>query len=176
MDKKSFFIIFYILANLFFLSGIELLSDGYKDIKLGMNKDQVMKIINSSPDFNPLKEELLTVRLEPDTEIITTEGLGFIELAYFHFHNEQLFQILFKISEEKIGYYTLLKSLTAKFGNPKKLNPKKAFWENDRTKIIIEKPCTLKYQFLPVWNTLITKDNSTDTINKIIRDEFLKDL
>jgi len=176
LDKRSVFIIFFIIVNLFLLSGIELLSDGYKDIKLGMKKDQVMNIINNSPDFDPLKDEILSVRLEPDTEIITTEGLTFIELAYFHFHKDQLFQILLKISDDKIGYYTLLKSLTAKFGNPKSLNPKKASWENDRTKIVIEKPCTLKYQYLPVWNTLITKDNSTDTINKIIRDEFLKKL
>ncbi len=176
MDKRLFFTVFFIIVNLFLLSGIELLSDGYQGIKLGMKKDQVMNIINNSPDFNPLKDEILTVRLEPDTEIITTEGTGFIELAYFHFHNEDLFQILFKISQDKIGYYTLLKNLTARFGNPKKLNPKKAYWENDRVKIVIEKPCTLKYQFLPVWNTLITKDNSSDTLNKIIRDEFLKKL
>lgn len=167
------FLIFITISVFSADNAVKKLSPGYKEIKLGMSKDEVTKIINNDSDFSPLKEEILTVRLEPDTEIITTEGLGFIELGYFHFHNDKLFQILLKISESKIGYYTLLKTLTEKFGQPKALSPKRAFWEDENVKIIIEKPCTIKYQYLPIWKELAKKDD-IEAVTKMIRDQFLK--
>lgn len=168
--NKIFFFLF-IQSSLFSLESK--LNNGYKDIKLGMKMEEVKKIINTMTDFSPLKEEVLVVRTEPDTQIITTEGLGFIEMAYFHFHDDVLFQILLKLSEKKIGYYTLLKSLIEKYGPPLSLTPNKAYWTDDVTKIVIEKPCTIKYQYLPIWNNL-TKKEEKEIITKTIREEFLK--
>jgi len=172
---KKYIILFFLLIITRFYA-IEPLSDGYKDIKLGMSMDQVKALLQKSGDFIQKKEEVLITRLEPDTKIISVEGVGFIIYAYFHFENDKLFQIFLKISDSKIGYYFLLRKLTSKFGNPKKFNPKKAIWENDNTRIILEKPCNLKYIYLPVWNDIIKNEEKREDIIKIIREKFGDDL
>ena len=68
MFKIKFFLISVLLFITFFLNCIEPLSDGYKDIKLGMSKENVQSILEKSIEFNFKREEILTFRLEPDTE------------------------------------------------------------------------------------------------------------
>ena len=173
---RKIILIIIVIFFVSFLFGVENLSDGYKEIKLGMNKEVVRNILKKSRDFSMKKEELLTIRIQPDTEIISTEGLGFILLAYFHFHHDQLFQIFLKINENKIGYYFFLKKLSARFGAPSKFSPKKSIWENERVRIIIEKPCNLKYIYLPVWNGLVTSDLTSDSVLDSVREKFVNDL
>lgn len=168
-----FIILFVFVTSLTF--GLKPLSDGYKDIKLGMNQAQVKSILGKSIDFSINKEEILTMRLEPDTEIISTEGLGFIISGYFHFSHDQLFQILLKLSETKIGYYYILTKFTNSFGKPNSLDPEKASWENDKVRIILEKPCTLKYIYLPVWNGLVKEKEKNDLFEKD-REKFVDGL
>ncbi|OHD10099.1 MAG: hypothetical protein A2Z98_09060, partial [Spirochaetes bacterium GWB1_27_13] len=119
----AFFILF-LPFNLF----SQKLSNGFKDFKLGMSKEQVSNLLKKSFDFDAKREEILSIRLEPDTEIITADGMGFIQIGYFHFNKDKLFQIFLKIDEKKIGYYLLLKNNTERFGNPKRLDPKSASW------------------------------------------------
>ena len=176
MFKIKFFLISVLLFITFFLNCIEPLSDGYKDIKLGMSKEQVQSILEKSIEFNFKKEEILTFRLEPDTEIISTEGLSYIIYAYFHFNHNQLFQIILKLSENKIGYYYLLKKFTERFGKSTELSPTRSIWDNEKVRIIIEKPCTLKYVYLPVWNGLLKEDNTSDKLLDLNREKFVDDL
>jgi hypothetical protein len=152
------------------------LSDGYKDIKLGMSKSEVVDRMKKSVEFRQKNDEVLSIRIDPDSEILTYEGLGFVEIGYFHFHNDKLFQILLKFDEKKIGYYLLLKNSTEKFGKPNSLDPKSAAWRNDNVSIVIEKPCTMKYFYLPVWNELIKKDQTPDDIILKNRTDFVNDL
>lgn len=169
-----YFLMLLFAFFLFTLSAQEL-SSGYKDIKLGMSKDEVADLIGKSYDFYDNRNEVLTIRLEPDTEIITAEGRGFIEIGYFHFHEDKLFQI-FLIFNEKVGYYTLLKRLTDKFGSPTRLDPKNAFWQEGDVKIVIEKPGKIKYLYLPIWNSLLNSDLSDRKILDQQRDSFVDDL
>ena len=172
----KFTCLFFILISLSLYSQ-EPLSDGYKNIKLGMSQQEVKSILQKSTDFNMKKEEILSFRMEPDTEIISTEGYGYIIFGYFHFSHDQLFQILLKLSEEKVGYYYLLTNFTNRFGKPQKFSPTRAIWENEKIRIVIEKPCTLKYIYLPVWNGLVDKkDETSDEIYGVNREKFVDDL
>jgi len=162
---KTILIAFFLSITLFLFS-VEALSDGYKDFKLGMSMEQVKSILEKSPDFNSRKNEVLSMRLEPDTEIISTEGYGYILTGYFHFYHDALYQILLKLSETRIGYYYILKNFTDRFGKPKIFTPKKATWENDKIRITLEKPCTLKYIYLPVWNGLTKEKEDKDLFEK----------
>lgn len=166
--------IFLLLIFSFTLSAQQI-SDGYKDIKLGMSRDEVSALLGKSYDFYDNRNEVLTIRLEPDQEIITAEGRGFINIGYFHFHEDQLFQI-FLTFNEKVGYYTLLKRLTDKFGDPTKVDPKNAYWESETVRIVIEKPGKIKYLYLPVWNTLLGSDLSERKVLDQQRDNFVDDL
>ncbi|HOV12771.1 MAG TPA: hypothetical protein PK771_00640 [Spirochaetota bacterium] len=172
---KHIIFLFFLSISFYNLFPLEL-TDGYKDIKLGMSKEEVSNLLKKSFEFDAKREEVLSIRLEPDTEIITAKGFGFINVGYFHFNKDKLFQIFIKLNEKKIDYYALLKNNTNKYGNPKTLDPERAIWENSKTKIVIEKPATIKYLFLPVWNELIKKDHSTDDLNLEMRNKFLENL
>jgi hypothetical protein len=170
------FIIFILLFALNFTLISKDLSNGYKDIKLGMTKNQVIDTIKKSSEFRQKNDEVLSIRLEPDTEILTYEGLGYISVGYFHFNKDKLFQIFLKFNENKLGYYLLLKDNTDKFGKPSKLDPKSAVWQNKEVMIVIEKPCTIKYLYLPIWNELVKSDQTPDDIILKSRNDFVKDL
>lgn len=176
MFKIKFFLISVLLFITFFLNCIEPLSDGYKDIKLGMSKENVQSILEKSIEFNFKREEILTFRLEPDTEIISTEGLNYIINAYFHFSHDKLFQIILKLDESKIGYYYLLKKFTERFGKSTELSPARSIWDNDKIRLIIEKPCTVKYIYLPIWNGLLKSDNTSDNLIDLNREKFIDGL
>lgn len=152
------------------------LSAGYKDIKLGMKKEEVSNLLKKSLEFDAKREEILSVRLEPDTEIITVKGYGFINTGYFHFNKDKLFQIFLKFDEKKIDYYALLKNNTLKFGSPKRFEPGRAIWENSEINIVIEKPSSIKYIYLPVWNELIKQNDVTNDVNLEMRNKFLENL
>jgi hypothetical protein len=115
------------------------LAAGYKSIQLGSSMTEVQDEIRKSGDFKEKREEILTIRLEPDTEIISTDGRGFIQKGYFHFHQDQLFQILLKIDENRIGYFVILSQLTEKYGTPTRFNPQTAEWSDGKTTITLEK-------------------------------------
>lgn len=174
MSKKiSIYII--IIIFIYKLESLDLFK-GYKDFKLGMSKSEVEEMLKKSEDFIPIKEEILSVRIEPDTQIIAIEGTTFIDIAYFHFNNDRLFQIFLKINDKKIGYYILLKRFTEKFGNPSYLEPKRVFWQNEEVKIVIEKPCSLKYIYLPIWNELLKKDDKLKNYEEQGREIFIENL
>ena len=72
MVKKILIVLF--IFSIYYVNSVEPLSDGYRDFKLGMTQEEVKKILEHSIDFRFKREEILSFRMEPDTEIISTEG------------------------------------------------------------------------------------------------------
>lgn len=157
------------------LFGEENLPEGFKNIRLGMTKEEVEELLKTSIDFEN-REEVLTIRIEPDKQIITSEGYGYILIGYFHFSENSLYQIFIKVDHNKVGYYNLLKNFTEKYGDPTEFEPKRATWENDKVRLIIEKPGTLRYILLPVWNQLLKSDLSDQKIIEKNRQRFIDNL
>lgn len=172
---KNIFLLLYLLVFIGIISSEEL-SYGFKEFKLNQTQNEVKELIKKSFDFANRRDEALSIRLEPDTDIITAEGLGFIKIGYFHFNKDKLFQIFLKLDEKRLGYYLILKRFTEKYGNPTSLEPKSAFWENEEVKIVIEKPCSLKYIYKPIWNEITSSDQTSDSVFFKIREKFIEDL
>lgn len=149
---------------------------GYKNFTFGMTKELVKEALKQSNEFDEHKEEILSIRIDPDREIITVDGYLYIEKAYFHFDNDKLFQIYIKFNSSKLGYYNLLKQLTEKYGKPLNLSPLKASWENEVTRIIIEKESVIKYVDVKVWDKINKSDIKDRNIEGAHRDSFLDGL
>lgn len=180
MYKKKRCVVFFLFFMSFFLLFTEEkpLPKGYKEFHFGMKKEEVKEVIRKNKEFIQGREEVLSVRMEPDKEILTVVGENYVEKAYFHFHKDRLFHIYLILSDSKIGYYSLLKSLTEEYGNPTRLEPKRAFWENSVTRMQIEKPCVIKYTDIQLWNSLDTTEEEVTKKNllKTEREKFLEDL
>ena len=154
------------------------LSNGYKEIKLGMSMDQVKKKIKYSAEFAPEHIEAVQTRMQPDAKTLTAEGVnpinGLIKIGYFFFDDDdKLSAITIKINESKISYYSILKRFTEKYGNPNEFEPSRAIWSDDETRIILEKPCELKYQSID-YNS--DEKKNTDILYNKLRDKFIDEL
>ncbi len=147
--------------------------EGYKEFTFGMTMSAVKDLISKSQEFDSVREEVLTIRTEPDREIITVKGRGFVKRGYFHFNEDKLFHIYLIMNDSKIGYYNLLKGLTEKYGNPNDLDPKRAIWKNQTARVVIEKPSVVKYTSIPVWESLGSNDLADRNVLQINRDDFI---
>lgn len=158
------------------------LPNGYKTYSFGMSMDEVKSTIKDDNLLQNVREEILSLRIEPDKQILTVYGDrkngGYVEKAYFHFNDNKLFHIYLQLSSTKVGYYSLLKRMTEKYGNASNLKPEKANWENDSVRIQIEKPCILKYTDVKTWNSLSSTEEEMEARKneKIQREKFLEDL
>jgi hypothetical protein len=181
VKSKLFFLLlcFFVVSVSAFA---EDLPSGYKKYLFGMSMDEVKETIKDDSLLKNVREEVLSVGIEPDKEILTVYGDrrngGYVEKAYFQFNEDKLFYIYLELSQKKVGYYSLLKSMTDKYGNATNLEPKKASWENDSVRIQIEKPCVLKYVDVKTWDSLssMEADMEARKIEKIEREKFLEDL
>ncbi len=175
-----------ILSILIFTSSYILFSadieSGYKDIKLNMSKDEVTDLIKKSDDFDTKRDEAITIRFEPDTEIITVFGKinknsrSFIKRGFFQFSDDKLYLITLNMDEKRIGYYDLLKHYTNKYGNPTNLDPNSATWEDSNTRVILEKKSTVKFLDLNKWNELLKQEDGQKDEEREKREDFIKNM
>ena len=178
--KLILLIICFFIVSMFTFA--EELPNGYKKYSFGMSMDEVKDAIKEDSLLKNVREEVLSVRIQPDKQILTVYGDrrngGYVEKAYFQFNEDKLFYIYLQLSEKKVGYYSLLKSMTDKYGNATNLEPKKASWENDSVRIQIEKPCILKYTDIKTWDSLSSTEAEMEArkVEKIEREKFLEDL
>lgn len=182
MVKPKIFFLSVCFLFISMLAFADELPNGYKTYSFGMSMDEVKDAIKNDSLLQNVREEVLSVRIEPDKQILTVYGDrksgGYVEKAYFHFNDDKLFHIYLQLSNTKVGYYSLLKSMTEKYGNAANLEPKKASWENDSVRIQIEKPCILKYTDVKTWNSLSSTEEEMEARKneKIQRENFLEDL
>ena len=178
--KLILLIICFFIVSMFTFA--EELPNGYKKYSFGMSMDEVKDAIKEDSLLKNVREEVLSVRIQPDKQILTVYGDrrngGYVEKAYFQFNEDKLFYIYLPLSEKKVEYYSLLKSMTDKYGNATNLEPKKASWENDSVRIQIEKPCILKYTDIKTWDSLSSTEAEMEARKeeKIEREKFLEDL
>lgn len=176
MKLKLFFLLFLLLLSGVPFFSIEL-SNGYKDFILGSSKNEVEQMLEKSFEFDFTKKEVLTMRLEPDREILTADGYGFVQIGYFHFYKDRLYQIFLNLSDKKVGYYSLLSRLTDKYGTPSSLDDTSASWTDDKVNIIIEKPCKIKYIDVEVWNEILRLGEDVDKpVQEQLRNDFIDQL
>lgn len=171
-----FFLFLVLSVSLYGEDNAEVLPSGYKDFTFGLTMEEVKILVDRSPEFNALREEVLTIRTEPDRQILTVRGLGFVKQGYFHFHENKLFHIYLIFNETRIGYYNLLKTLTSKYGNPVNFQPSRAVWKDEHSRVMIEKPSIIKYTSVGVWEMLGSTDLSDRNFEQMQRDRFLDGL
>ena len=128
------------------------LPNGYREIKLGMSVDDVKTKLfkyfayRGEPDVSFL----------PNTSdyLIECEGYSYIKRAYFQFYNEKLYIIILVLDETKLDHYSLLTTFTKKYGEFTSLSPVKVEWLSDDVLLCIERPMSVKYIDLEVFNKL----------------------
>jgi hypothetical protein len=72
-----------------------------------------------------------------------------------------------------MDYFSLFTALTKKYGRPVSLDPSAAVWQNNETRLSLEKPLTFKYIDRGAFDKLKTEGETQKSIEEKSRQKFL---
>ena len=99
-----------------------------------------------------------------------------MERCWFQFYEEKLYSITVNVNREKIDHYSIFSTLCKKYGNPDTLNPEKSVWKSQSVMMSLERPLTLKYVDLQIFEKLQNKSTVSPSAQEVLREMFLDSL
>ncbi len=152
----------------------ESLPPGFRGIVLGMEMEGVKEELERDVYFNYRGEPDVSMLARPATALIEVEGSIYIERAFFQFDGEILYTIIINLNRRELDYYSLYTHLTGKYGEPDSLDPDKAVWENDEVRMSLERPLSVKYIDLEVFERIRSSSRIEESYRAASRKEFLE--
>ncbi|MDR2702619.1 MAG: hypothetical protein LBB72_09325 [Spirochaetaceae bacterium] len=157
------------------IPGSEDLPRSFRNLRLGMNLEELKEALKD--------DELFEFRGDPDVSflpakeenLVETTGLSFIRRAFFQLREEAVFIMAFTLDSRRIDHYSVFTSLVRKYGEPVSLNPREAVWENDETRISLERPLTVKYIDMAVFKAIINEAQTEESAEVFRRQGFLNE-
>ncbi len=147
---------------------------GFEDLHLGMGLEEVKSILKGHDSFYYQGDPDVSLLERENKTLLEVEGLNFFRSGQFQFSpNDELFVIVLVMDPARIDYYSLYTTLTEKYGNPEDVSPQRAFWEDDRMRLSLERPVTLRYIYSEVFDRLAEKGEALTSYEKLSREDFL---
>jgi hypothetical protein len=110
---------------------------------------------------------------DPQQHLVETTGLSFIKRAFFQLHEGGLFIMAFSMNTDLIDHYSIFTALREKYGEPKELSPRQSVWEDGNTRLALERPLTVKYIDLGVFNGIVGASAMRESRELLQRQEFI---
>ena len=151
----------------------EELPSGRGNIILGMDIEAVKEELLKDPDFNYRGEPDVSMLPAGDRQVIDCEGALYVDRGYFQFNNDRLYLITMVLDEEYVDHYSIYAALKEKYGEPAKLDPSKTIWENEKVRISLERPLSVKYIDLEVFKSLQQESFAESSIESEMRQDFI---
>jgi hypothetical protein len=140
-------------------AGEQMIARGYRGVELGMHIDKVREVLK--------KDRLLEIDIRTDFgdmdeepyHMIRARNVPYINSIYYQFGTtesvkKQLFAIIIHFNKEYNDFHYLMNKMKKKYGEPSLLTPTTANWENNKTKIILNSPSTVKYIDIELYRTM----------------------
>ena len=127
----------------------------FRDIQLGMGLEALKNALKNDGYFNFRGDRDVSFLPAREQNLVETSGSSFIRRAFFQLSEGRLFIMAFTMDTNKVDHYTMFSHFVKKYGEPSFLNPKEAVWENEDTRIAIERPFTVKYIDKRIFNDII---------------------
>ncbi len=148
----------------------------FRAYALGMKVDELKSALASDSNFAFRGDRDVSLLPSSQDILIDTVGLSFVRRATFLFHEGVLYIMSFDLNPEKLDHYSVFTSLEAKYGPPVELDPKASVWRSSTTRTSLERPLTLKYVDLGVFDALKNDSEVGLSGEATLRQEFLDDL
>ncbi len=155
------------------LQPVHALPRGFGDIAFGLSREEVGSLLFEDPNFN--------YRGDPDVQflpmreqvVIDTAGFDFIRRGYFQFHGNLLYSIILSLNSQEIDYFSMFERLSELYGPPIDLDPRRVIWEDNTTRLTLERPLEVKYLDLVVFRQLQNVEAIRRSDRVRAREEFL---
>jgi hypothetical protein len=151
------------------------LSRTFRGLSLGMGLEELKEALQQDMLFSFRGDRDVSFLPFRDESLVETTGTSFVRQAFFQLRDGKVFVMAFTLNNQLVDHYGVFTSLVKKYGEPNELDPRQAFWESEGTRIIVERPLTVKYIDTQVFNELINNAQANSAGNIQIREEFLND-
>jgi hypothetical protein len=155
----------------------------FRNIRLGMSLDDLKAALRGDGlynfrgdrDVSFLPSSARGRGTAGEQSLVETTGSSFIRRAFFQLREGELFIMAFALDTALVDHYSVFTGFVEKYGEPASLDPKEAVWETETTRIAIERPLTVKYIDMRMFNEIIGESALVESGEVRRRQEFLDD-
>ncbi|MDR2019971.1 MAG: hypothetical protein LBQ14_04315 [Treponema sp.] len=151
----------------------EVLPREFRGISLGMGLEDLKAALQRDGLFHFRGDRDVSFLPSGEQNLVETTGLSFIRRAFFQLREGQVFIMAFVLDLSLIDHYSVFTTFVKKYGDPVRLDPKRAVWETGDTRVSIERPLTVKYIDMKVFKELIDQSEVEASGEVFLRQEFL---
>jgi hypothetical protein len=145
----------------------------FRDLFLGMGLEELKEALAADSYFYFRGDRDVSLLPNRGQTLIDTTGFSFIRRAYFQLKDGEVFIMAFTLDPGMVDHYSVFTSFVKKYGEPQSLDPKQAVWSSETTRVSIERPLTVKYIDLGVFNEFINESELKASSEVYLREEFL---
>ncbi|MGD9940250.1 MAG: hypothetical protein AB7T74_10650 [Clostridia bacterium] len=145
----------------------------FRNLSLGMSMEDVKEALKADGLFAYRGDPDVSLLPRPNESLIEVSGLSYIRRAFFQFHEDRLFVMIFAINESKMDHYSVFTSINTKYGKPQSLSPAESIWDDGVTRLSVERPLAVKYIDLDIFNSLKEAGRAEQSWEELLRIEFL---
>ena len=154
----------------------EPLQRGFSSVTLGMELDAAKLALAGDPNFRYRGDPDVSLVPGRRLPVIDAAGVVYVERGLFQFRGDRLYLITILLDRGRLDYFSVYRTLVDRYGEPIRLDPGSAVWENETTRVTLERPLTVKYVDLPVFFAIIDEGRMEEALDQISRDRFLDQL
>ncbi len=147
---------------------------GFGDLELGLELEQLKERLIADPSFQYRGDPEVSLVPRERQHLVETRGGPFVEHGVFQFHENRLFTITLNLNRERLDFYTLYTTLRERYGEPDRVDPSQMIWEDEEVRMSLERPLTVKYLDVPVFQQRRREAGVRDSIRRQLRHEFLE--
>ena len=151
------------------------LPSGFREFRLGMDFDTLETALINDPLFKYRGSADVSLLKRPNESIVEVTGISYVQRAFFQFYEGKLFIMIFQLNTSLMDHYSIFTEISSKYGSPGAISPKECVWDNGKIRMIIERPLSVKYLDLEIFNQIIEANIESESEEEIRRLEFLDD-
>ncbi|MDR2517149.1 MAG: hypothetical protein LBC88_07200 [Spirochaetaceae bacterium] len=142
---------------------------------LGMTLDELKTALAADELINFRGDRDVSFLPRREENLVEATGLSFIRRVFFQLLEGRVFIMAFTLDGALVDHYSVYTSLEKKYGAPVRLTPREAVWETAGSRLSLERPLTVKYIDMEVFNRLIAGSETGSEAELFLRQEFLND-
>lgn len=150
------------------------LNPGFDVFRLGMSLTELKQALGNNSYFLYNGEPDVTMLSRPNTNLIDVPGITYFSRGIFQVVEGKLYSITLELNPEKLSYFSMYSALTKKYGDPTSLDPATARWETAAVRLSLEKPLTVKYLDMPLFQRLQKEGRTQQAVETLTREKFLE--
>ena len=155
--------------------GSDPLPRSFRKLQLGMSLDELKSELEDDGLFEFRGDRDVSFLPVKEENLVETTGLSFIRRAFFQLRSGRVFIMAFSLDTDRMDHYSVFTSLIKKYGEPVSLNPREAVWEDEETRVSLERPLTVKYIDMTVFREIMGGSRAEETHEVFLRQGFLNE-